>query len=80
MFDNVTTDMSIYTDEIFGPVLSIVRARDYDEAVKLCNMAFVGWPERKEHGIRRAKVVLSSSRYSILAESTRKASGEEACR
>lgn len=54
--------------------------RDYDEAVKLCNMAFVGWPERKEHGITRAKVVLSSSRYSILAESTKKASGEEVCR
>ncbi|MCG6861646.1 MAG: hypothetical protein LJE70_10280 [Chromatiaceae bacterium] len=54
--------------------------RDYDEAVKLCNMAFVGWPARKENGITRVKVVLSSSRYSILAESTRKASGEEVCR
>ncbi|MFV8053689.1 CoA-acylating methylmalonate-semialdehyde dehydrogenase [Mycobacterium sp. 48b] len=35
LFDHVTTDMSIYTDEIFGPVLCIVRAHDYDEALKL---------------------------------------------
>ncbi|MBX8691372.1 CoA-acylating methylmalonate-semialdehyde dehydrogenase [Mycobacterium sp. 20091114027_K0903767] len=34
LFDNVTTDMSIYTDEIFGPVLCIVRAHDYEEALK----------------------------------------------
>lgn len=35
LFDKVTSDMSIYTDEIFGPVLVVVRAKDYDEAVKL---------------------------------------------
>ncbi|KUI16810.1 methylmalonate-semialdehyde dehydrogenase [Mycobacterium sp. GA-1285] len=35
LFDHVTTDMSIYTDEIFGPVLCIVRAKDYDEALAL---------------------------------------------
>ena len=35
MIDNVTTDMSVYTDEIFGPVLSVVRLETYDEAVKL---------------------------------------------
>ncbi len=35
LFDNVTADMSIYTDEIFGPVLCIVRAEDYDEALRL---------------------------------------------
>ncbi|KHO26990.1 methylmalonate-semialdehyde dehydrogenase [Mycolicibacterium setense] len=35
LFDRVTTDMSIYTDEIFGPVLCIVRAHDYEEALKL---------------------------------------------
>lgn len=35
LFDKVTPDMSIYTDEIFGPVLVVVRAKDYDEAVKL---------------------------------------------
>ncbi|MGV0642608.1 CoA-acylating methylmalonate-semialdehyde dehydrogenase [Mycolicibacterium sp. XJ879] len=35
LFDHVTTDMSIYTDEIFGPVLCMVRAHDYDEALRL---------------------------------------------
>ncbi|MDX1875608.1 CoA-acylating methylmalonate-semialdehyde dehydrogenase [Mycolicibacterium sp. 120266] len=35
LFDHVTTDMSIYTDEIFGPVLCIVRAADYEEALRL---------------------------------------------
>jgi malonate-semialdehyde dehydrogenase (acetylating)/methylmalonate-semialdehyde dehydrogenase len=37
LFDHVTTDMSIYTDEIFGPVVCIVRARDYEEALRLPN-------------------------------------------
>ena len=37
IFDKVTKDMSIYTDEIFGPVLSIVRANDYQEALDLIN-------------------------------------------
>ena len=37
LFDNVTSDMSIYTDEIFGPVLSVVRVSTYDEALTLVN-------------------------------------------
>jgi malonate-semialdehyde dehydrogenase (acetylating)/methylmalonate-semialdehyde dehydrogenase len=37
IFDRVTTDMSIYTDEIFGPVLAVVRAPDYDTAVGMVN-------------------------------------------
>ena len=37
LFDHVATDMSIYTDEIFGPVLSVVRVDSYDEGVKLIN-------------------------------------------
>ncbi|HJQ58046.1 MAG TPA: CoA-acylating methylmalonate-semialdehyde dehydrogenase [Vineibacter sp.] len=37
LFDNVTPDMTIYKDEIFGPVLSVVRAKGFDEAVKLVN-------------------------------------------
>ncbi len=37
LFDRVTPDMSIYTDEIFGPVLSVVRADSYDTAVDLIN-------------------------------------------
>jgi malonate-semialdehyde dehydrogenase (acetylating)/methylmalonate-semialdehyde dehydrogenase len=35
LFDNVKPDMTIYKEEIFGPVLSVVRAKDYDEAVRL---------------------------------------------
>ena len=35
LFDDVTPDMRIYKEEIFGPVLSVVRAKDYDEAVRL---------------------------------------------
>ena len=37
LFDNVTPEMEIYREEIFGPVLSVVRARSYDEAVALVN-------------------------------------------
>jgi malonate-semialdehyde dehydrogenase (acetylating)/methylmalonate-semialdehyde dehydrogenase len=37
LFDNVTPDMSIYTDEIFGPVLSVVRVDSYEAALKLVN-------------------------------------------
>lgn len=37
LFDNVTPDMSIYTDEIFGPVLSVLRVHSYDEGLKLIN-------------------------------------------
>jgi len=37
LFDDVRTDMSIYTDEIFGPVLSVVRVESYDEALELVN-------------------------------------------
>ena len=35
LFDNVTKNMKIYKDEIFGPVLSVVRVKSYDEAVEL---------------------------------------------
>jgi len=37
LLDNVTTEMDAYKDEIFGPVLSVVRAETYDEAVSLVN-------------------------------------------
>jgi len=37
LFDNVNTDMSIYTDEIFGPVLSVVRTEHYEDAIKMVN-------------------------------------------
>ncbi|GAA0239325.1 CoA-acylating methylmalonate-semialdehyde dehydrogenase [Cryptosporangium japonicum] len=37
LFDHVRRDQTIYTDEIFGPVLSVVRAETYDEALELVN-------------------------------------------
>ncbi len=42
LFDDVTPDMRIYKEEIFGPVLSVVRAKDYEEAVRL--------PSEREYG------------------------------
>ena len=37
LFDNVTKEMKIYKEEIFGPVLSVIRAKNYDEALNLVN-------------------------------------------
>jgi malonate-semialdehyde dehydrogenase (acetylating) / methylmalonate-semialdehyde dehydrogenase len=37
LFDRVRPEMSVYTDEIFGPVLSVLRASTYDEALALVN-------------------------------------------
>jgi malonate-semialdehyde dehydrogenase (acetylating)/methylmalonate-semialdehyde dehydrogenase len=37
LFDHATTDMSIYQDEIFGPVLTMLRAEDLDEALQVVN-------------------------------------------
>jgi malonate-semialdehyde dehydrogenase (acetylating)/methylmalonate-semialdehyde dehydrogenase len=37
LFDHVRPEMSIYRDEIFGPVLSVVRVESYDEALSLVN-------------------------------------------
>jgi malonate-semialdehyde dehydrogenase (acetylating)/methylmalonate-semialdehyde dehydrogenase len=42
LFDDVKPDMTIYKEEIFGPVLSVVRAKDYEEAVRL--------PSENEYG------------------------------
>ena len=37
LFDHVRKDMRIYKEEIFGPVLSVVRAKNFDEALQLVN-------------------------------------------
>jgi malonate-semialdehyde dehydrogenase (acetylating)/methylmalonate-semialdehyde dehydrogenase len=42
LFDRVTPTMQIYKDEIFGPVLSVARAKDFEEAVEL--------PSRHQYG------------------------------
>ena len=46
LFDHVSTDMSIYTDEIFGPVLSVVRVESYDRG----RAADQRQPVRQRHG------------------------------
>jgi malonate-semialdehyde dehydrogenase (acetylating) / methylmalonate-semialdehyde dehydrogenase len=42
LFDNVTPDMEIYREEIFGPVLSVVRSDSFDDAVGLINACQFG--------------------------------------
>ena len=42
LIDNVSTTSRVYTDEIFGPVLSIVRVKSYDEGVALINASQYG--------------------------------------
>ncbi|MDV8070602.1 CoA-acylating methylmalonate-semialdehyde dehydrogenase [Rhodococcus sp. IEGM 1366] len=42
LIDHVGTEMSIYTDEIFGPVLSVIRVDSYDEALELVNSSEFG--------------------------------------
>jgi malonate-semialdehyde dehydrogenase (acetylating)/methylmalonate-semialdehyde dehydrogenase len=42
LFDHVTPDMSIYRDEIFGPVLSVLRVGSYDEGLALINASPYG--------------------------------------
>ena len=37
LFDHVTPEMRVYKEEIFGPVLVVLRVRSYDEAVALVN-------------------------------------------
>ena len=42
LFDNVTTDMKIYQDEIFGPVLAVMRADTYQEGLEIINQSPFG--------------------------------------
>jgi aldehyde dehydrogenase (NAD+) len=42
LFDNVTDDMKIAKDEIFGPVMNILSFKDYDEVVKRGNQTYFG--------------------------------------
>lgn len=42
LFSNVTPDMRIATEEIFGPVLSMIRVKDFDEAVRVNNQVTYG--------------------------------------
>ncbi len=42
LFDKVSTDSAVYQDEIFGPVLSIIRVKSYDEGLDIINRGRYG--------------------------------------
>jgi len=42
IFENVTPDMKIGSEEIFGPVMSVMRAKNLDEAIEICNASVFG--------------------------------------
>jgi malonate-semialdehyde dehydrogenase (acetylating)/methylmalonate-semialdehyde dehydrogenase len=42
LIDNVSTSSAVYRDEIFGPVLSVVRVQSYDEGIELINSSQYG--------------------------------------
>ena len=55
LFDNVTKDMAIYKEEIFGPVLSVVRAKDYEEGARPGDEPRI-WQRRRDlHPRRRCR-------------------------
>ena len=58
LFDEVTPDMRIYKEEIFGPVLSVVRAKDYEEAVRLPSEQRIRQRRRDLHPRRRHRARL----------------------
>ena len=56
----VSTDMKIWTEETFGPVLPVIKARDEDEAIHLCNNHKYGltgsiWTEDRKRGFALAQ-------------------------
>ena len=54
LFDNVTKDMRIYKEEIFGPVLSVVRAHDYRRGAAAAVRARI-WQRRRDLHPRRRR-------------------------
>ena len=58
LFDNVTSDMRIYKEEIFGPVLSVVRAKTYEEALDLPMKPRIRQRRRDLHPRRRHRARL----------------------
>jgi malonate-semialdehyde dehydrogenase (acetylating)/methylmalonate-semialdehyde dehydrogenase len=62
LFDEVKPDMTIYKDEIFGPVLSVVRSKTFDDAVKLVNDHAYGNGTGDLHPRRRRRARLRQQR------------------
>ena len=61
LFDHVTTDMTIYKDEIFGPVLIVLRVASLDEAIALINRNPYAQRHCHFHPLRRARRGASST-------------------
>ena len=58
LIDHVTPEMSVYTDEIFGPVLSVVRVETYDEALESDQLQPLRQRHRDLHQRRRRRPAL----------------------
>ena len=58
LFDRVRPEMTLYTDEIFGPVLSVVRVDSYDEALELVNEQPLRQRHRHLHQRRRRRAAV----------------------
>ena len=61
LLDNVTPDMDVYTEEIFGPVLAVVRVDTLDEAIDLINAQPVRQRHRHLHRLRSGGARRSSA-------------------
>jgi aldehyde dehydrogenase (NAD+) len=60
IFDDVDNKMRIAQEEIFGPVVSVIRYKDEDEAVRIANDSVYGlggaiWSSNKERAVAMAK-------------------------
>jgi malonate-semialdehyde dehydrogenase (acetylating)/methylmalonate-semialdehyde dehydrogenase len=65
LFDDVKPDMRIYKEEIFGPVLSVVRAKDYDEAVRLPSEHEYGDGDTARDFVNRVQVGMVGVNFAI---------------
>ncbi|SDI98698.1 aldehyde dehydrogenase family protein [Alteribacillus bidgolensis] len=68
VFENVTNDMTIAQEEIFGPVLSVIRFRDEEDALKKANDTLYGltsglWTENLKRAHRMVKGLKAGTVY-----------------
>jgi aldehyde dehydrogenase (NAD+) len=68
IFTDVTSDMELFREEVFGPVLAVMRFRDEDEAVRIANDTKYGlaagvWTQDAARGIRMAERIAAGTVY-----------------
>ncbi|MCY7305194.1 MAG: aldehyde dehydrogenase [Rhodoferax sp.] len=68
IFTNVTPDMQLYRDEVFGPVLAVTRFRDEDEAVRMANDTRFGlaagvWTTDMARSVRLSQRIAAGTVY-----------------